>query len=117
MSKDFNEYTQLDEIDLSELPEKSTDLDEVLEFDPNSYQVGGDHYLHYPIPPIEFIQRNELDFVTGNVIKYVVRAGEKMGERAVTDLEKAIHYCQLRIAYIKQVDKEIDENIRKLKGN
>lgn len=55
-------------------------------------QVGGNHYKDLKIQPIEFIHANNLDFLTGNVVKYVVRAKNKNGEQ---DIKKAIHYCQL----------------------
>lgn len=57
-------------------------------------QVGGDHYKALPIQPIEFIHRNELGFVEGNIIKYVVRHRHKNGKQ---DLEKAAHYLRLLI--------------------
>jgi hypothetical protein len=57
-------------------------------------QVGGDHYKEFPIQPVEFIHRNELGFVEGNIIKYVVRHRTKNGKQ---DLEKAAHYLRLLI--------------------
>jgi hypothetical protein len=57
-----------------------------------SKQVGGDHYKTLPIQPAEFIHRNEIGYLAGNVIKYVVRHSKKGGKQ---DIEKAIHYCQL----------------------
>ena len=32
-------------------------------------QIGGNHYKRYAIQPVEFIYRNNLDFLTGNCIK------------------------------------------------
>ncbi len=61
---------------------------------PTSTQIGGSHYQHFKIQPIEFILQNELDFPTGNVIKYVCRHGFKNGKE---DLEKAKHYIDLLI--------------------
>tara|TARA_R110000824_G_scaffold344886_1_gene531558 strand:- start:24426 stop:24704 length:279 start_codon:yes stop_codon:yes gene_type:complete len=55
-------------------------------------QVGGSHYLDFAIQPLEFILANELDFLQGNVIKYVVRHKTKNG---VEDIKKAIHYLEL----------------------
>lgn len=57
-------------------------------------QVGGDHYKVLPIQPVEFIHRNELGFIEGNIIKYVVRHQTKNGKQ---DLEKAAHYLRLLI--------------------
>lgn len=57
-------------------------------------QVGGDHYKRMKIQPIEFIHANDLDFITGNIIKYVTRARFKGGKE---DLLKAKHYIDLKI--------------------
>ncbi len=55
-------------------------------------QEGGDHYRKMKIQPIEFIQANELDFLQGNVVKYITRHKNKNG---AADVRKALHYCQL----------------------
>ena len=57
-------------------------------------QVGGSHYKKYKIQPIEFIIKNNIGFVEGNIIKYVLRFKEKGG---VQDLNKAKHYIELLI--------------------
>ncbi len=55
-------------------------------------QVGGDHYKTLTIQPAEFIHKNKIGYLEGNVIKYIVRHRQK-GKR--DDVLKAIHYCQL----------------------
>lgn len=55
-------------------------------------QEGGDHYKVFKIQPIEFITKNKLPFIIGNVIKYAVRASLKNG---IEDLRKAKHYLEL----------------------
>jgi hypothetical protein len=55
-------------------------------------QVGGDHYKDLAIQPAEFITKNSIDYLAGNVIKYVVHHKNKNGAQ---DIRKAIHYCQL----------------------
>lgn len=63
-------------------------------------QVGGDHYKKYKIQPVEFIMANEIGYMEGNVIKYVVRHKDKNG---VQDLKKAMHYLEMLIEqYEKQ---------------
>jgi hypothetical protein len=52
-------------------------------------QIGGDHYK-LPIQPVEFIYKNQLDYLRGNVIKYVTRK-----KNGAEDIRKAIHYCEL----------------------
>ena len=57
-------------------------------------QVGGDHYSKMAIQPWEVIQRGDLDFWEGNVIKYVMRYRAKNG---LEDLKKARHYLDYLI--------------------
>lgn len=56
-------------------------------------QIAGEHYKT-PIQPVEYIHRNKIGFIEGNVIKYVSRWRVKGG---ITDLEKAKHYLELLI--------------------
>ena len=56
-----------------------------------SEQIGGAHYL-LPIQPIEYITKNNLGFIEGNVIKYITRHRDKNGKE---DLLKAKHYIDL----------------------
>ena len=56
-------------------------------------QVGGEHYKGCKIQPVEYIQANGLDYLEGNVIKYITRHRTKGEGRK--DIEKAIHYAQL----------------------
>ena len=56
-------------------------------------QIGGKHYKHFKIQPIEFIVANKLDFIQGNIIKYCLR--EKQGENPNEKWNKIIHYCEL----------------------
>jgi hypothetical protein len=57
-------------------------------------QVGGGHYAKYAIQPLEFIVKNGISFLEGNVIKYVVRWKDKAG---LEDLKKARHYLDMLI--------------------
>lgn len=57
-------------------------------------QVGGSHYKKYKIQPVEFIVKNNIGFVEGNIIKYILRFKDKGG---IADLEKAKHYIELLI--------------------
>ena len=59
-------------------------------------QVGGNHYKQFPIQPVEFINANNLSYMQGNVIKYVVRYPFKNG---IADLEKAKHYIEMLIEF------------------
>ena len=57
-------------------------------------QVGGEHYKGMVIQPVEFIQKNRLGFVEGNIIKYICRWRAKNG---LEDLHKVRHYIDLLI--------------------
>jgi hypothetical protein len=55
-------------------------------------QVGGNHYMNFAIMPIEYISKNKLDFLEGNIIKYISRHKHKNGAE---DIKKVIHYAEL----------------------
>ena len=55
-------------------------------------QEGGSHYKSMAIQPVEFITKNSIPYLEGNVIKYVSRHSAKNG---IDDIKKAIHYLQL----------------------
>ena len=55
-------------------------------------QVGGNHYKDCVIQPVEYIIKNKLDFLEGNVVKYITRHKTKGQEE---DIRKVIHYCEL----------------------
>lgn len=55
-------------------------------------QVGGDHYSKLPIQPVEYITKNGLGYLEGNVVKYVTRHKNKNGAE---DIKKAMHYLQM----------------------
>lgn len=52
-----------------------------------------DHY-HAAVEPWDLVAAHNLDFFSGNVIKYVVRAGKKAGESDLDDLIKAQIYLK-----------------------
>jgi len=57
-------------------------------------QVGGSYYKDFRMQPVEFAFVNGLNFLQGNIIKYVCRYKGKNGRQ---DLEKARHYIDLLI--------------------
>ena len=67
-------------------------------------QVGGDHYSKRAIQPIEFIAANDLNFMEGSIVKYIVRWRDKGGFQ---DLEKIKQYVDLLIEmenkYVKPI--------------
>lgn len=52
------------------------------------------HYEQFKIQSVVFIAENNLDFLTGNIIKYVLRHNKKDG---LKDLEKAKHCLDMLI--------------------
>lgn len=42
-------------------------------YDPLKIQIGGDHYKHFKIQPVEFIVANRLSFLQGCIIKRICR--------------------------------------------
>ena len=66
-----------------------------------SIQIGGNHYSKMAIQPIEFIHKNELSFIQGNIIKYVCRYKSKGG---IEDLQKAKHYIDLLIELEREIN-------------
>jgi hypothetical protein len=76
--------------------ERSAILEMVSDYsNPLNVQVDGDHYKIMAIQPIEFCQKNNLNFCESNVIKYVCRHRNKNGAR---DIRKAIHNLQLLLS-------------------
>ena len=64
-------------------------------------QVGGTHYNVLVQQPIELIIMLNMDFIQGNIVKYISRSkGNKL-----QDLEKALHYCQLGFDFPKYSNK------------
>lgn len=67
-------------------------------------EVAGSHYRMYKYQPIEFIIDSGLNFIEGNIFKYLCRYKYKNGAE---DLKKARHYCEFWIKYVgnkKHVD-------------
>lgn len=63
-------------------------------------QVGGAHYRQGKIQPLEFILSNNLGFVEGVVIKYLVRHQTKNRKE---DIEKCIHYLEMLLEKYDEV--------------
>lgn len=56
--------------------------------DPLKIQIGGDHYKHFKIQPVEFTAANNLSFLQGCIIKRICR-------RKPDDLNKIRHEIDL----------------------
>jgi len=61
---------------------------------PFNTQVNGTHYKDLAIQPVEYIIKNNLGYLEGNVIKYISRHRKKGG---INDLRKARHYIDMLI--------------------
>lgn len=68
---------------------------------------GPGHYTRLAIEPAEYVAKNNLPFLVGNIIKYVSRAGQKVPEgeteveAAVRDLRKAIRCAEMQINHLE----------------
>ena len=54
------------------------------------------------IETLDFILAKELDFLLGNAVKYISRAGRKDPERIVEDLKKARFYIDKKIEQLER---------------
>lgn len=54
------------------------------------------HYVFSNIEPLDAILEWKLDYLLGNVVKYVVRAGRKTSDPR-QDLKKALYYLNRRL--------------------
>lgn len=54
------------------------------------------HYNQGKIEVANFIADQELDYPSGNVVKYTVRAGKKNPDKTNEDIEKAAAYLQMK---------------------
>lgn len=57
-------------------------------------QVGGTHYRHGGIQPVEYIEANSLRYLEASVVKRMTRHDKPTG-KGRQDIEKAIHELQL----------------------
>lgn len=57
-------------------------------------QIGGNHYKHYKMQPVEYFEKMKLKFIAASIIKYIVRYRDKNG---LEDLNKAMHLCDIGI--------------------
>lgn len=63
---------------------------------PLTTQVGGAHYKDMPIQPVEYIFKNNLQFLEGCIVKRISRYNHPTG-KGKQDLQKAIHELELLI--------------------
>lgn len=62
-----------------------------------------DHYLgERKYEPIDVINDWDLNFQTGNAVKYISRAGRKDPAKTIQDLEKAIWYLRWEVDNLKK---------------
>lgn len=59
-------------------------------------QIGGNHYNHFEIQPVEFITKNRLSFLQGCVVKRICRYNLDTG-KGLQDLQKLKHEIDLTI--------------------
>ena len=62
--------------------------------------ISPQHYEQFEIEPVEFITQNRLNYLQGNIIKYILRYKQKNG---IEDLEKAKTYLEYLINFEKKI--------------
>lgn len=67
------------------------------------------HYLicipgQSPIEVIDIIEALQLNYYRGNALKYICRAGRKVGVDAVTDLKKAVWYLNREVEGMERME-------------
>ena len=67
-----------------------------------------DHYQLGKIEVWDFIVDQDMDYLLGNVIKYVCRAGAKPGESREDDLLKAIAYLNRELQNVRTPQRSRD---------
>ena len=63
---------------------------------PLDRQIGGNHYKHLKIQPIEYCLHNNLNVAQSKVVKYITRYPFKNG---IEDLQKAKHMIDILIEF------------------
>ena len=81
--------------------EVGNDQDNIRRLHENEEVTNPKHYVGLGITPLEYITANELDFLEGNIIKYVTRYPHKGG---VNDLLKARTYLE------KLIEREVEKS-------
>jgi len=76
---------------------------------PNDYQVAGTHYQH-GVQPWEVIDTWPLEqqygYHRGNILKYIMRMGNKAGNSKAQEAEKVRHYAEKLIEVCHKMDNE-----------
>jgi hypothetical protein len=67
-------------------------------------QIGGTQYKVFEVEPVDFITKNQLDWLSGHIVKYVCRHKLKGG---AVDIKKAIHYAQMLLEDVYGVASEV----------
>lgn len=70
----------------------------------NNNPIKPNHYNSGKFDVIDFCFRHNLDFASGNVVKYIVRAGKKDKNKELEDLLKAKEYLNRKIERVKAND-------------
>lgn len=85
-------FERPDSIEMADEGEGMATVKESLPVGALSTQAGGSHYKDMAIQPVEYIRANNLDYLSGNIVKYASRHKRKNGAE---DIRKIIHYCEL----------------------
>lgn len=94
----IDEFMSFDTLGKDEIlwQREKIEVGEVKEGSAWDVQEGGNHYKDLAIQPAQYALANKLDYVQGNIVKYVTRHASKNGKE---DLLKAKHYIDLMIEH------------------
>ena len=84
---------QVAQVFLGEMERKKMSEEKVEAINHPNHYLGSRKY-----EPIDVINDWELNFQTGNAVKYISRAGRKNKDKTVEDLKKAVWYLEWEIA-------------------
>ena len=85
--------------------EPKQDLEETLDAVVDDPVNHPGHYTSSKIEVIEYILDHGFDYLLGNVVKYISRAGLKSKDTEIQDLEKAQWYLNRKIEELKAKQK------------
>lgn len=71
--------------------------------------VHPNHYNTGKIETWDYILDHDLDFLIGNAVKYLSRAGKKDPEKELQDLKKAVFFIEKKISVLEEDGQENDE--------
>ncbi len=77
-------------------------MSESIDIDENDPVCHPAHYCYGGIETLDYILAKKMDFLIGQVCKYISRAGKKDPEKELEDLRKARFYLDRKIKILEE---------------